>query len=208
MVDASVFTFAIPAMVAIILVPGPDMLFVLSKSASGGVRSGLVAVAGIISGGVVHVGSAAIGLSALILRSAVLFSVVKYAGAAYLIYLGILVLAKRPGGAGNGPSPQRPGSTFVQGLSTNVLNPKAMLFVLAFFPQFVDQSRGHVTQQIVELGAVWYALGALILSLVALAGSAIERLRRRSRAAARLGDIATGGIFIALGLRVLLTVQA
>jgi threonine/homoserine/homoserine lactone efflux protein len=206
MLDAHALILFLPAMLAITFLPGPDMLFVLAQSAAGGAKRGLVAVAGIISGGFVHIGAAAIGLSALLVRSASLFSLVKYAGAAYLVYLGLRTLLERESVSerteGHADAPTS--SPFVAGFVTNVLNPKVALFVLAFLPQFVEPARGHVGLQIAELGFIWYATGALVLSALALAGGAFDVWRRRSPTAKALQRYLTGTIFVALGVRVAL----
>jgi threonine/homoserine/homoserine lactone efflux protein len=218
MVGAHALLLFVPAMLAIALAPGPDMLFVLAQSARGGARRGLIAVAGIMSGGTVHIGAAAVGLSALLVRSAFLFSIVKYAGAAYLIYLGLHTLFSRQpelpevsrasdapaaADASEATEPAR-SSAFAQGFVTNVLNPKVALFMLAFLPQFVDPGRGAVGLQIAELGFLWYATAAVILSGVALAGGAFDAWRRCNPLAQRVERYVTGTIFVALGARVAL----
>jgi threonine/homoserine/homoserine lactone efflux protein len=207
MLDAHALLLFVPAMLAITFAPGPDMLFVLAQSARGGARRGLIAVAGIISGGTVHIGAAAIGLSALLVRSALLFSLVKYAGAAYLIYLGVRTLLAReqaPQAAAQADDAANGSAPFVQGLVTNVLNPKVALFVVSFLPQFVEPSRGQIGWQIAELGCIWYATAAVVLSAVALAGSAFDAWRRRNPTAQRVERYVTGTIFVALGARVAL----
>jgi threonine/homoserine/homoserine lactone efflux protein len=203
MLDAHALMLFVPAMLAIAFAPGPDMLFVLAQSARGGMRRGLIAVAGIISGGTVHIGAAAIGLSALLVRSAVLFSLVKYVGAAYLVVLGIRAfIAAEPVGAGSArPAASLGSAPFVQGFVTNVLNPKVALFVLAFLPQFVEPARGNVGGQIAELGAIWYATAAVVLCGVALAGGNFDRWRRGNAAVRRAERYITATIFVALGAR-------
>jgi len=203
MLDAHALILFVPAMLAIALAPGPDMLFVLTQSARGGVRRGLIAVAGIISGGTVHIGAAAIGLSALLVRSAVLFSLVKYVGAAYLVVLGIRAfIVPEPIPAAPARHAASPGSApFVQGFVTNVLNPKVALFMLAFLPQFVAPARGNVGGQIAVLGAIWYATAAVVLCGVALTGGHFDRWRRGNPVAQRAERFVTGTIFVALGAR-------
>ncbi len=204
MLDAHALLLFVPAMLAISFMPGPDMLFVLAQSARGGVRHGFIAVTGIISGGFVHIGAASIGLSALLVRSAFLFSLVKYAGAAYLVYLGLRTLLSRQQ---IGPAPQQrtaAASPFVQGFITNVLNPKVALFVLAFLPQFVEPARGNVGWQIAELGCLWYATAAIVLFAVAFAGGTFDGWRRRNPLAQRIERYVTGTLFVALGARVAL----
>jgi threonine/homoserine/homoserine lactone efflux protein len=153
-------------------------------------------VAGIHIGTFVHIVAAAVGLSALILASAVAFNIVKFAGAAYLVYLGIRKLLERqpPGEAEPPRAPLR--HVFLRGTVVNVLNPKTALFFLAFLPQFVDAGRGAVWSQVVVLGLVFLALGVVSDSAYALAGSAMgSLLRRRARATRRI----SGSVYIALG---------
>jgi threonine/homoserine/homoserine lactone efflux protein len=199
MLDLHTLILFVPAMLAIALAPGPDMLFVLAQSARGGVRRGLVAAAGIVSGGTVHIGAAAIGFSALLMRSAVLFSLVKYVGAAYLVYLGVRAFMAAEPVRENATSPHS--SPFAAGFITNVLNPKVALFMLAFLPQFVEPARGNVGWQIAELGSIWYAVAAVILCGVALAGGKFDAWRRRNPFAQRAERYVTGPIFVALGAR-------
>jgi threonine/homoserine/homoserine lactone efflux protein len=202
MLDAHALILFVPAMLAIALAPGPDMLFVLAQSARGGTRCGLIAVAGIISGGTVHIGAAAIGLSALLVRSAVLFSLVKYVGAAYIIVLGVRAfIVARPVTADTERHAPSGSAPFVQGFVTNVLNPKVALFMLAFLPQFVEPARGNVGGQIAVLGTIWYATAAVVLCGVAFAGANFDRWRRGSPVAQRAERCVTGTIFVALGAR-------
>jgi threonine/homoserine/homoserine lactone efflux protein len=206
MLSSHALVLYVPMMLAIALAPGPDMLFVLTQSARGGARRGLIATAGIISGGFVHISAASIGLSALLVRSALLFSAVKYIGAGYLVYLGLRTLLTRERMSAADPKAGfKPASApFVQGFITNVLNPKVALFVLAFLPQFVEPARGNIGWQIAELGAVWYATAAVVLCGVALAGGRFDAWRRRNALARRVERYVTGTIFVALGARVAL----
>ena len=144
--------FAVAAL-ALLLIPGPAVLYVVTRSIHQGRRAGLVSVLGIHLGTLVHVTAATAGLSALILSSATAFTAVKLAGAVYLIGLGLWTLVSRKADAevafGGDRTLRR---TFTQGVIVNVLNPKTALFFLAFLPQFVDQNRGHATLQIAFLG--------------------------------------------------------
>lgn len=199
----------LPIMLAVAAMPGPDMLFVLAQSAKKGTRAGLFSVLGVICGGFVHIGAAAVGLSALLMRSALLFSVLKYVGSAYLVYLGIrMLLESEPRGLERQLNAQIAGGTgrssFAQGFITNVTNPKVALFVLAFLPQFVTPGRGEIGLQFAVLGAIWYATGAVILSVVACAAGGLEQMLRRNARARSIQRTLTGGILIALGLRVAL----
>ena len=184
------------ASIALLLIPGPAVLYIVTQSAEQGRTAGLASVAGIHIGTFVHIVAAAVGLSALILASAVAFNVVKFAGAAYLVYLGIRKLLERTPAGEAEPRRAPLRHVFVRGTVVNVLNPKTALFFLAFLPQFVDAGRGAVWSQVVVLGFVFLALGLVSDSAYALAGSAVgSLLRRRANATRRI----SGSIYIALG---------
>jgi threonine/homoserine/homoserine lactone efflux protein len=184
------------AALALLLIPGPSVLFVVFQSAEQGRRVGLASVAGIHLGTLVHVAAASAGLSALIVASSLAFSVVKYAGAAYLVYLGIRKLLER--------DPETPVErrreplrrALVRGMVVNVLNPKTALFFLAFLPQFVDPDRGGVWSQALVLGFVFVGLGLVTDSHYALAAGTVGGLLRGRRNEVRYGS---GFVFIALG---------
>jgi len=136
--------------------PGPAVLYIVARSVSQGRAAGVVSCLGIAAGGLVHVVAAAAGLSALLAASALAFGLVKYAGAAYLVWLGVRRLARPSEAGGARPLADQPlAVVFSQGLLVNVLNPKTALFFLAFLPQFVDPSRGHVAAQVALLGSVF-----------------------------------------------------
>ena len=182
---------------ALLLIPGPAVLYVVVQGAEQGRRGGLASVAGIHLGTLVHVAAATVGLSALIVASEVAFSAVKFAGAAYLIYVGVRKLLGR-----DDPS-REPGRTrlsyrrvFARGAVVNVLNPKTALFFLALLPQFVDPDRGGVWSQALVLGLVFVALGLVTDSLYALAAGTVGGVLRRRRRGMRYGS---GVVFIGLG---------
>jgi len=186
--------FALAAL-ALLLVPGPSVLYIVAQSAEHGRRAGLASVAGVHAGTLVHTAAAAAGLSALVMSSAVAFGVVKYVGAAYLVFLGFRrLLADEPAVPEQTPAaPLR--RLFVQGAVVNVLNPKTALFFLAFLPQFVDTSRA-VWPQVVAFGATFVVLGFASDGLYALlAGSVAGRLRARRRTL----RLTSGGVFVGLG---------
>lgn len=190
------------AAVALIVVPGPNLIYITARSISEGRRSGLASALGVETGTFVHVGAAAAGLSALVASSAAAFSLIKYAGAAYLIYLGIRALRK----AGDGPTgdvaiEEVPLSkAYRQGLLVQLLNPKVAIFFLALMPQFVEPASGSVATQILVLGAVMALIGLFIDSIYALAAGAISSwLRVRPRAARRQNQL-TGGVYLTLGV--------
>ena len=174
--------FAIAAL-ALLVIPGPSVLYVVTRSIEQGRRAGLVSVLGLHTGTLVHIAAAATGLSALLLASATLFDLVKLAGAAYLIFLGISRLVKRAAPTERQVARASLGRVYGQGFVVNLLNPKTALFFVAFFPQFVASGRGPVAAQILVLGAVFVALGLVSDSTYALvAGTIGGRLRARAKA--------------------------
>jgi threonine/homoserine/homoserine lactone efflux protein len=193
--STSMWLFALAAL-ALLLIPGPSVLFIVVQSAEHGRRVGLASVAGVHLGSLVHVAAASAGLSAVIVASSLAFSVVKYAGAAYLVYLGIRKLLERDVEARVERRREPLRRAFVRGTVVNALNPKTALFFLAFLPQFVDPERGGVWSQALVLGFVFVGLGLVTDSLYALAAGTVSGLLRRRRNAVRYGS---GAVFIALG---------
>jgi threonine/homoserine/homoserine lactone efflux protein len=185
----------VPAALLLLVIPGPSVLFIVTRSIEQGRRAGLVSVLGTHTGSLVHVAAASLGLSALIVSSALAFSAVKYVGAAYLVLLGI-----RRWRAGDRVDGRRVLSTrhvLRQGFVVQVLNPKTAIFFLAFLPQFVDPDRGHVSVQVLVLGLVFVGLGLLSDSAYAVAGSGIgTALRRHARAERYLSS----GVYVGLGV--------
>jgi threonine/homoserine/homoserine lactone efflux protein len=185
----------------LLVIPGPAVTYVVSRSIGHGRAAGLVSVMGIVVGTLFHVVAAALGLSAVLASSALAFQFVKYLGAAYLVYLGIKTLRRddaqmleSAGGDG------RLTRIFGQGVLVNLLNPKTALFFLAFLPQFVDPTRGHVTLQILQLGVLFALMGWCSDSMWAVvAGTVAERVRGSLRLRRAQRNI-SGGALIALGL--------
>ncbi|TAM75462.1 LysE family translocator [bacterium] len=196
------FALFLAAAVPLILAPGPDTLYVLSRAVGQGRRYGVLSAFGVGTGLWVHITAAAVGLSALLRASALAFTVVRYAGAAYLVYLGIQALRSRDAlhaqGARSAAPPLR---IFAQAMATNVLNPKVALFFLAFLPQFVDPARGSVPLQIVQFGATYDVFGIAWLLAVAAASGTLGTLMLRKPRVARAQRWVTGGVMLALGLR-------
>jgi threonine/homoserine/homoserine lactone efflux protein len=189
------------ASLALLVIPGPSVTFIVTRSVQQGRAAGLVSVLGVHAGSVVHVLAAALGLSAVLASSALAFTVVKYVGAAYLLYLGIRQLWRSKAAATEAPDPE-PDSRwrlFRQGAIVNILNPKTAIFFLAFLPQFVAPERGPVWFQVIMLGLVFMALGMLSDGAYALAAGAIGGRLRRSATVGRWLDRVSGGIHIALG---------
>jgi len=194
--SGTIWIFCLTAL-ALLVIPGPAVLYVVVQGAEQGRRAGLASVAGIHVGTLVHVAAATVGLSALIVASAVAFSVVKYAGAAYLIYVGVRKLLGRDEPSLE-PGRQRASyrRAFVRGAVVNVLNPKTALFFLALLPQFIDTDRGGVWSQALVLGLVFVGLGAVTDSLYALAAGTVGAALRRRRRGMRYGS---GLVFVGLG---------
>jgi threonine/homoserine/homoserine lactone efflux protein len=193
--STSLWLFGLAAL-ALLAIPGPAVLYIVVQSAEQGRRVGLASVAGVHLGTLVHVAAASAGLSALIVASSVAFSAVKYAGAAYLVYLGIRRLLDRDVRTQVERTRKLLRRAFVRGTIVNALNPKTALFFLAFLPQFVAPDRGGVWSQALVLGFVFVGLGLVTDSLYALAAGTVAGLLRRQRNVVRYGS---GVVFIALG---------
>jgi threonine/homoserine/homoserine lactone efflux protein len=188
------------AALLLLITPGPAVLYIVARSMDQGRRAGLVSMLGVHAGTLVHIGAAAAGLSAVLMASATAFSVVKYLGAAYLVYLGVRRLRDRSVVAATRPPAVSLRRAFADGFVVNVLNPKTALFFLAFLPQFVDVTRGHVGAQIVVLGLVFVGLGLVTDGLYALgAGTAAGWLRSSPRFLAGERWV-SGGMYIGLGI--------
>lgn len=201
MPEWTTFGLFVAAALALLLVPGPAVFYVIARGVEGGRLMGLVSCLGIEVGTLAHAAFAAAGLSAVLASSATAFAVVKWLGAAYLIWLGL----KRLFGSGeeDAPAAVEPeplSRVFSQGVIVQVLNPKVALFFLAFLPQFVAPSRGDAWTQILVLGATLAALGLLTDGLYALlGGTASVALRRRGGRFRRVQRYFSGGVYLALG---------
>ena len=191
----------IVAALALLLVPGPAVLYVVARSINQGRRAGLASVLGIHVGTLVHIAAATVGLSALVVSSAVAFTAVKIAGAVYLVGLGLWTLFS------SSPETEIPlggernlRRAFAQGIVVNVLNPKTALFFLAFLPQFVDPNAAHPALQIAFLGVLFALLGLVTDSLWALAAGTAGGMLRSSRRFVRTQRYVTGTVYIGLGV--------
>ena len=188
------------------LTPGNDMLYVIARSSGGRTKAGIISALGIGAGCLVHILAAVAGLSALIAQSALAFNIIKYAGAAYLIYLGLRSLLKKnkvfvaPGKVQSLPYKR----IFWQGVLTNVLNPKVALFFLAFLPQFIDLHRGNTGLQILFLGTWFDVVGTIVNILVALLFGRLSGWLSRSSKFVQWQERITGMILIGIGIKVAL----
>jgi threonine/homoserine/homoserine lactone efflux protein len=201
MLDTVRLPLFLTAALLLAIAPGPGMLYVLARSLAGGRREGVLSSLGTLLGGMVHVLAAAAGVSLILARSAVAFATVKYAGAAYLGFLGIRMIldARRDPDSMSVKLSTSARNPFWQGIATEVLNPKTALFFLSFIPQFVNRDLGHVFWQFVILGSISVGLNTSAdLAVTFFAGPLGERIRSSARF--RRGQrTATGAVMIGLG---------
>jgi threonine/homoserine/homoserine lactone efflux protein len=203
MFDAHRFVLFFAAAVVLAITPGPGIFYVLARTLAGGRSEGVLSSLGTFVGGLFHVFAAAAGVSAILAASAVAFHTVKYAGAAYLVWLGIRMIGTRNADlVASTAAPTR--NAFRQGVLTEALNPKTALFFLSFIPQFIATPAGHVFAQFVVLGAISVILNTTADLLVVLAAAPLEqklkhnpRFRARQRVASGVGMI-TLGAYVAL----------
>lgn len=193
------------AAVALILVPGPDMMYMLGRCLAQGRRAGILSAIGFNLGGYVHLTAAVLGLSAILATSATAFAVVKWIGAAYLVYLGLSALWSRQGPLAietEVVAGRRSRTILWQAFLSDVLNPKVALFFLALLPQFVDRSAPHPTLQIILLGVTVNAIGLPTNIAIACCASRITRRLRHSGGTTLWLRRVLGVLFIGLGLRI------
>ena len=200
MAGSTHFLVFLSAAVLLAIAPGPGMLYVLARTLAGGRREGLLSSLGTFFGGMVHVFAAAAGISIILAKSALAFAAVKYLGAAYLCFLGIrMILDARRDEHISLTALPRAKNPFLQGILTEVLNPKTALFFLSFIPQFVNHSGGHVFAQFVLLGTISVTLNtAADVIVTLLAGPLGQRIRESARFRRRQRTV-TGAIMIGLG---------
>jgi threonine/homoserine/homoserine lactone efflux protein len=198
MFDIHRFLLFLAAALVLAVTPGPGIFYVLARSLAGGQREGLLSCYGTFVGGLFHVLAAALGISAILAASATAFHAVKYAGAAYLVWLGIRMIRARDEEMHvHAGQPSR--HAFRQGIFTEVLNPKTALFFLSFIPQFVAPGRGHVFLQFAILGSLSVILNTSADLLVIFLASPLERLLKNSARFRRRQHVASGLGMIGLG---------
>jgi len=202
MIDGATLLAFMAVVVGLFLIPGPAVLLVLARGTSGGRVVGIATGLGIAMGDLVHTLFATIGLSAVLMTSALAFNIVKYAGAAYLVYLGVKALLEKSGTL-SVPEAQRvrPAQAFRQAVLTEVLNPKTALFFLAFLPQFVRPANGAVAWQLFELGGVEVAMSIVYTALIACAAGAVGRWLASHPGIGRWQGKVIGTIYVGLGLK-------
>ena len=198
MLDSHHFLLFLAAALVLAITPGPGIFYVLARTLAGGRREGIESSLGTFFGGLFHVFAAALGVSAILAASAVAFHTVKYAGAAYLVWLGIRMIRAR-----NAEMPAQTAApaqgSFRQGILTEALNPKTALFFLSFIPQFIVAGRGHLFLQFIVLGTISVLLNTIADLVVVFMAAPLERklknsvkFRRRQRLASGLGMIGLG----------------
>jgi len=205
----SYWTLFFTAALMINISPGPDLLYILSKTIAGGRKVGVASSLGVCTGAMVHVCAAALGLSAILATSAIAFSVVKYIGAAYLIYLGIRAFMTQGTTFDTDTAEAKkqkttPWQAFKQGTLVDILNPKVAIFFMAFLPQFVRPELGHTTAQIIILGMLVIAVAVVVEFVFVMAAARTTRFFRKNRRASVWLDRLLGSVLIGLGLRLAL----
>jgi threonine/homoserine/homoserine lactone efflux protein len=201
MIETHKLAIFLTASVMLAVTPGPAMLYVLSRSLAGGKREGILSALGTFLGGAVHVLAAAAGISMVLATSAIAFSAVKFAGAGYLVYLGLKMIftAKRDPNSGGFAIAAGNGSSFLQGIVTEVLNPKTALFFLSFIPQFVSRGNGHAFLGFVILGLTSVTLNTLGDLVAVMLSAPLKQHFARSRIAQTRQRQASGAAMVVLG---------
>lgn len=190
------------------LTPGADTMYILGRSIAQGKRAGVLSALGISTGSVFHIIFATLGLSIILAQSALAFEIVKYLGAAYLIFLGVKAVLKKADGKlelSQGGQTTDYGKIFLSGVLTNLLNPKVALFFLAFLPQFIDPGYAENALPFLILGMTFLITGTVWCLILALFASKLSNRIRKNPGIKKWLDKITGGIFIALGIKLALT---
>ena len=204
MPDANSLLLFMAATIALNVTPGPDMLYVIARSVGQGRAAGIASALGITAGCFVHIFAVTFGLASLMMAVPTAYEIVKFAGAAYLIYLGVRTLTSRQSKKAETPIKEASLRTiFLQGVVTNVLNPKVALFFLAFLPQFVNRD-SNVAAQIIFLGVLFNTSGTIVNVIVALVASYTGLQFKNRIGNSSMFRWLTGGIFIGLGVRLAL----
>jgi threonine/homoserine/homoserine lactone efflux protein len=201
MLDAHRFAFFLAAALLLAVTPGPGIFYVLARTIGGGRREGVSSSFGTLAGGMVHVFAAAMGISAILAASALAFRTIKYAGAAYLVWMGLRMIRERNAEMAVAAEAPRSGA-FRQGVFTEVLNPKTALFFLSFIPQFIAPERGHVFLQFLLLGLTSVILNTSADLVVVMLAGPLEKKLKSSVRFRRGQRVASGSAMIALGVYV------
>ena len=204
MIDLAVVLAFVPAVAAVVVSPGPDSIYTVTQSLSGGRAAGVAAAVGTATGVLVHASAAVLGLSALLRTTAEAYILVKYVGAAYLVYLGVRLLRDdETFEFDEGTEAGSLGGSYRRAVTINVTNPQVAVFVLAFFPQFVPPT-ADAALQLSVLGAVYAGLSFLYLAGVALFAGRVRHLVLESATGRRVVRYASGSVLIGFGVRLAL----
>ena len=209
--DFSFWFVFLSAAVLLTLSPGPDLLYILSRTITHGRRIGIASSLGVCSGAFFHVVAAALGISAILATSAMAFTIVKYVGAIYLIYLGYKAFKSAGSNfqiSSPNVSPVSFWSAFKQGMLVDVLNPKVAVFFMAFLPQFVRPAEGSITFQLIFLGLIVILVGLILEFFLIVLVERTTKFFRDSNAIGVWLDRALGTILVGLGIRLALTDKA
>lgn len=189
------------ATAAVLVMPGPAVFYIVSRSVEQGSKAGLASTLGINAGTLFHIAAAAFGASAVLLSSAAAFTALKYAGALVLIWLGLRRLREQNREFEKAPiGPRGLRGAFLEGVVVNALNPKTALFFYAFLPQFVDMQQGNVAGQVLFLGLLFVALGIVNDGIYALVAGSLGKKLKHSRGLMRVQRYFSGGVLILLGM--------
>lgn len=206
MIEPAKFALFIGVSWALILAPGPDMFYVITRGMAHGRKAGMLSAIGVVCGILVHTTAAAFGLTLILQTSALAFLLIKVVGAGYLIYLGLKAWREKGMFRLQASSVGATSSAlFWQGVLSNVLNPKIAIFFLAFLPQFVDKASDHVTVQLVLLGMTFACFGLCFLLFVGFSSGTLGRWLTYRPGYAQFFQRLAGGILIGLGIRLALT---
>ena len=206
MIDPAKFALFIGVSWALIISPGPDMIYVITRGMAHGRKAGMLSAIGVVCGIFVHTTAAAFGLTLILQTSALAFLFVKFVGAAYLVYLGVRAWRDKNTFHLQATTPLATSSVlFWQGVLSNVLNPKIAVFFLAFLPQFVDKGSSQVTWQMITLGMTFACFGLVFLLVVGYSSGTIGKWLADRPQRAQLFQRLAGGILIGLGIRLAFT---
>ncbi len=205
MIDPATLTAYVLIVLGFVFIPGPATLLTVARASTSGTRVGIATGAGITAGDIIHTAMAVVGISAIIAASATLFTLIKYAGAAYLIVIGIQALRQKASAdLGQGRAPISAKAAFRQAVVAEVLNPKTALFFLAFLPQFVVPENGAIFLQLTILGVLFALIGFFSTIVFSVAAGGLGAFLRRNPNVLRWQGKVVGGIYCALGVRLVL----
>jgi threonine/homoserine/homoserine lactone efflux protein len=201
MIDFRTYALFVVGALVVVVAPGPDILYVLSRAVTGGRRMGSISALGIVCGEVLHTLLAVFGLAALLQASTLAFLIVRFLGGGYLIYLGIRAIRERNNMVLEGVVLGNDWEAFRQGVLTNLFNPKAILFYVTFLPQFVSPVRGHAQMQLVVLGLTFAALDVICLQALAYSAGRVRTWLINKPRNARRVKFAMGTLLVGVGFR-------